>query len=798
MNRSVAKSAALTPGENMPDRHRERRSAWIARTRADTLFTTGAVLDALAMARSRIAASMSSAFHFVAMGAALAFCVVTSAMADPFPPFWGSGAVHYPPVAWPTEPADPKQCGPSCGQWLPYTRFQNGIADPRTQDPSNGGTAPQNYVNISSSCIDKTFPSIYYALRQGAAANGSQDVIMFRWRVEQIANNYATGPSAGSYGASDPWSSALWSVLFDVNGDGFIDLAAHLDGSSGSPSASIDRIVGIWSKLPTQSLDYLGDPTNVKLLGHNPTAFVDPGTSRILNFQDTVTPSPNWPNGAAETRWDYGTTRAKVVTTSPCNEYFIDYQIPVPMLDASSLGGPKITRSTPISMLFCTANSLNNPFQKDCALNRSWIGAGGQPGPFGDYISFNQPAPYAQPIVSSVTASAPTSCPGSYNLSAIVQDTLAVVNGVIVPSVKAVRFHYYYDTNGNGLADDGGTWTFASNATLKTGTLNTWLATWDATSLARGQYLIGVQAVDDNTKVDDGITPTGVDNRTFSYVAGDAQNRINVGGVAYVTLPAHSPPQTPIASENWWGNPSVTGTQTALVGVANNACGIAPTLVKSANVSNVAPSGTVDFTLTLSNPLGNAITVSQITDPLPTGFTFGSTLGGSIVPTTSPAGGASGTVTWTFSPPISIPASGSGTLQFRTTASATAGNYNNTATATTSFGAITGAPVGVAVDSARLTLSKTPSAYSINPDGTTQLVYTFTYSNASSVGVTGAQLSDVLPGGVTFVGCSGGSSCGNSSGTVTWILGSLAPGASGTATLAVTVNVGYAGTSLVN
>jgi len=55
--------------------------------------------------------------------------------------------------------------------------------------------------------------------------------------------------------------------------------------------------------------------------------------------------------GAAETSWDYGATRSKLVTTSPCNEYFIDYQIPVQLLDASGLGGPKITRTSPISMI---------------------------------------------------------------------------------------------------------------------------------------------------------------------------------------------------------------------------------------------------------------------------------------------------------------------------------------------------------------------------------------------------------------------------------------------------------------
>ena len=739
----------------------------------------------------------SSASRFATVLFCLLAVLSNAAHPDPYPPFWGSPAVHFPPVLWPAEPADPKQCGTNCGEWLPYTRFQSDVADPRTQDPSNGGTAPQNYVNVSSSCVDKTFPSIYYALRQGAAPDGSQDTIMFRWRVEQIANTYATGPSAGSYGASDPWSSALWSVLFDVDGDGYVDLAAHLDGSSGSPSAAIDRIAGIWSKLPTQSLDYLGDPTNVKLIAHNPTAFIDPATNKILNFQGTNTPVASWPNGAAETRWDYGTTRSKVVTTSPCNEYFIDYQIPVTMLDASSLGGPKITRSTPISMIFCTANSLNNPFQKDCAINKAWIGAASQPAPFGDYISFNQSEPYAQPIVSSVTATGPNTCPGTYTLSAKVQDTLAVINGKVVPSVKAVKFYYYYDTNGNGLADDAGAWTFAADATLKAGTLNTWTASWDATSLAKGQYLVGVQAVDDNTKVDDGIAPSGIDNRTFSYVAGDTQNRIYVDGTSYAAVPPHSPPISPSAAEDWWGNPSVTGTQTALVGVAINACGLAPSLSKSASASSVATGGNVDFTLTISNPLGSPITLSGIDDTLPAGFAYASNLGGTLIPTASPAPGATGAVSWTFSPPASIGAGGSATLVFRSTAAATAGNYNNTASANTSFGTLDSAPVAIAVDSARLSLSKTPSTYSIAPDGATQLVYTLAYSNDSTVTVTAASISDPLPSGTNFVGCAG-ASCSNASGTVTWSLGTLAGGAKGSVTLTVTVASSYASSSLTN
>lgn len=722
-----------------------------------------------------------------------------ASLAGPYPPTLSNGAAHFPAVEWPSEPANPLACGAECGQWKPYTRFQSGIADPRVQDPSNGGTAPQNYVNISSSCVDKTYPSVYYALRQGAAADGSEDVIMFRWRVEQIANTYATGPNAGAYGASDPWNSALWSVLFDVDGDGYLDLAAHLDGSSGSPSASIDRIAGIWSTRPTQSLDYIGDPVNVKLLAHNPTAFVDPGTSRLLNFGNRIAgaPQPTWPNGSAETTWDYGTTRAKRVSSSPCNEFFIDYQIPVKMIDASSQGGPKITRSTPISMVFCTANSLNNPFQKDCAINARWTGEAAKAAPFGDYVSFNQTEPYAQPIVSKVVATPPNTCPGSYTLSATVQDTLAVVNGSVVPSVQAVRFYYYHDANGNGLADDGGTWNFAADAALRPGTLNTWTAQWSGAGLPKGAYLIGVQALDDNTKVDLGVTPSGVNNRTFSYVAGDAQNRIEVGGTPYAPVPAHDPAlPAPGSAENWWGNPSVTGTQVALVGLALNNCGVAPTLTKTAGTANLVVGGQLDYTFAVSNTLNQPLTLDRIDDNLPAGFTVVSTTAGSLTPSTSPAPGATGSVAWTFSPPVTLPAGASGSFTFRAQAGNVAGNYNNTATASTGFGSLTSGPVPVAVDGARLSLSKTPNTYQATANGSTPLVYTLRYANDSSVAVANARIVDTLPAGVTYGSCTGG--CTVSGNQVTWALGTLAGGASGSVQLTITVNSGYPTSSLTN
>lgn len=715
--------------------------------------------------------------------------------ADPYPPEWNSGAgasIHYAPVTWPAEPANPLDCGTACGQWKPYTRFQQPMNDPRTRDPSNGGTSPQSYVNVTSSCSDKTKPSIYYYLHQGAT--DAQDVLMFRWRVESAPHNYAVGPSAGSFGASNPWSSALWTVLFDIDGSGYRSLAAHLDGSSGSPAKPIDMLVGIWGNSPSHSLDYVGDP-NVHLLGHNPTAFIG-STGKVLNFASSLTPTESWPNGANETVWDYGNTRARVVSTNSCTEYFIDYQIPISLLDASGISGPKITRSTPISMLFCTANSLNNPFQKDCSVNRTWIADATKAAPFGDYLSFNQTEVYSQPIISKVEAKAPTSCPGSYSLSATVQDTLALNSGVVVPSVQAVDFYYWFDADGDGTANDlSSQWVkITPAASLVTGTFNKWTSSWNATGLPKGKYLVGAQALDDNTKLDDNMTATGINNRSFSYAPGDSSNKIYIGGAwmsgQAASFPSHSPSQAPSAGENWFGNPSVTGNQIALVGTAINACGIAPDIDLSVSSPNVVAGGSFNYTMTLTNPAGNssAVTISSVVHSLPVGFSYQTTttLGTGGLGSSDP--GISGQdLTWSYGSPVNLAPGASASLTFAVTATSTSGNYNASTLANTSFGVIQSDPVAIAVDAARLAFSITPSAPSVAANGATQLTFTLHYSNDSAVAVTNAAISGNLATGATYVSCSGGTACGNTAGNLSWSLGSLAAGATGSATLVMTV-----------
>lgn len=718
----------------------------------------------------------------------------SNVLADPYPPYWSGGngeSIHFQPAPWPIEPIDPKDCSYTCGDWKPYTRFQREMADPRIQDPSNGGTSPQNYVNVASSCIDKTLPSIYYYLYKHPT-DSTKDVIMFRWRVEQIANTYATGPSAGNYGSTDPWNSALWTVLFDIDGDGYRDLAAHLNGSSGSPSTPVDRIFGIWGNIPTQSLDYINDP-NIHIIAHNPTGFV--GTSKLLNFHDSLSPDENWPSGSSTNSWDYGTTRSKLITTSTCNEYFVDYQIPVAMLDATGLGGPRITRDTPISMLFCTANSLNNPFQKDCAINKKWVGDAARPAPFGDYLSFNETAPYQQPIVSSVTAIAPTGCPGNYTFTAKVQDTIAIVNGVAVTTVKEVDFYYYYDTDGNGNADDGNLWTFAASGILKTGSLNTWTAIWNATSLPKGKYLIGVQAVDaeyidnnsnniydagDISLLDDGMTPTENHNRTFSYLTKSEVDAL-----------------TPPVNETWFANPDITSTQMAVIGVAINNCGLAPTMTKTASSNSVIAGDTVDFTLTITNLLNTTLTVNEIIDVLPPGFNYVNDSTSGNFGTANPSINGQ-TLIWTFSSPVNIDAGNSASLTFTANSTSVSGNYTNSAYSETSFGTIVSNPFTIGVDSARLSFTKTPDKYLVDPGGT--VTYNLSYSNDSSVTITNAIISDTLPSNVncTSYSLNGGIPQSCSGQNVTIPLGNIAGGESGNVTLNVTVNSNYNSPSLLN
>ena len=614
---------------------------------------------------------------------------------------------------------------------------------------------PQNYVNISSGCTDRSLPSLY------GYYDATDKILMFRWRVEQIANTYATGPNAGAYASSDAWNSALWTVLYDLDGDGYRDLAAHLNGSSGSPSVPIDRLAGIWGENSnSQSIDYISDPT-IHLVAQNYASYVITPSNRILNFGSSlspaamypaVSPSGTWPNGANERIWNYGMSRSVLVTTSPCTEYFVDYQIPVEMLDASAIGGPTIG-DKPFSMLFCTANSLQNPMQKDCAANTSWIADPAKVAQLGDLIVIsptNVITTVQQPVVAVVTASG---C-GPTTLTADVRDTISATNGVFSSSVISTTFYAYYDADANGSADDAGSsWIPVANGSA-TG-LTGWTAAWDSTAYLQGQWLIGVRAAD-NPAYNIYSTPR-VSNVTFSYY--QTQSDLNTKEGA------------PPTGQAWWANGAVWGT--AVIRSMVNTCGAPPLfLAKTVTPTIVAGGDEVTFTLSISNTGSEVVTVTVINDILPAGFRYVRNAGGSLTPLTSPSINLTGTITWTLNAGIA-PAS-TGTLSFVAQAADRVGTYNNVATAIAGGGKVTSPPAEVGVGEPRLTIAKSVTPSSVDPGGV--ITYTITYANDSAVSVRGAILSDLVPEGLENVTPLAGGSYDSGTRTATWNVGTVAAG----------------------
>ena len=655
-------------------------------------------------------------------------------------PYWDNGSgseVNFAPVPWPSD-----------GQWITYLYRADGINDQRTQDPSNGGTSPQSYVNVASGCSDQALPSVFYYYDPGT------QTIFFRWRAENAPNNYGTGPSPGAYRPTNPWNSGQWSVLIDTNGDGYRDFAVHLNGSWGDPADPIDELAAIWSPTLSNSLDYEGDPANVHVIATNPTAFVAGNsgstTSQLLQFNGNAVPSTvQWPNGASETVWDYGTTRAVDISSSTCREYFIDYQFPLAMLDATAYGGPAVTPNTPLSFAYATANSLNDPFQKDVVFNGVYS-CDGAPAPFGDPLTLGG-GQYSQAITTSITAGA-GSC--LVPLTAQVLDSVIIQNCEAQPPIDPVasKFVYWFDANGDGLANDAGSsWTDVPGALAFDGT--TMAVTWNTNTVATGQYLVAAELHDEDGNI----------TRTWLSTA---------------TAPVYT--NAPVAGIS----ASTQGVNYAKVVVANP-CGFPPpTLVKSASPTTVMGGGTTTYTLTINNPATTALTVSSIADTLPSGFAYAGNPGGTLgAPSSAPANGATGTITFTF-PSTSIPAGQSRTVTFDVTVGTQAGTFYNTATVYTSLGNASAAhTTGLTVQTAAMAITKSVALAS-NPGTPVTSVnrndvvrFTIGYSNIASSGTTNVVVTDALPPGFLYVSASPAPTSApavGTNGTVTWNIGSVA------------------------
>lgn len=630
-------------------------------------------------------------------------------------------AQQFNPVAW-----------PASNEWRYYTLKDTFFADPAVQDPSNGGASPQGFVNISSGTPDKSQPSIYFALKN--------NTVFIRFRVESDPNAY-TGNNAGN---TDPWKAATWIMMLDVNGDGWRDFAIYLNGDGGSPSTPIDRIQIIYSRLTnTQAI---APQTGVYVINEifsaqAYTSGINNGRMKQYDGNGNLLTPLNWDLPTK----DYGTTRT---LPDGYGGYFIDFQIPISLLDATAYNGPQITASTVFTAVFTTANSNTNPFQKDYAYVGAFCPSITAPFASGDPITFNPAASIPKIVVSEVTAAY---CP-TVNLSTKVITSQRIIDcATVASSVVINNFYYWYDQNGNNLPDEvGGAWTLITAGTATT--LGTWTATWNTATLPRGRYLIKVIAQDQSG------------NTADSYL------------------------QTVTQYPNVYA-------------IINNDCGIIPaTLSKSVNRSTIQANLSdaqrkVTYTITVTNPQASAITLDTLTDILPSTFKYlNDTTGGTLTPTTLPTANSTGTIFWRFSPAVSIAAGTVKTLKFNVLAGTTLGTYSNSVTAKGSTYFTSASNVApVTVTNAAATLTKTTSAVAgVNPNDTIR--YTLTYTNTGTIALTNVVVIDSLLQGLSNnVVVYNGGSFDSTTRKVLWNVGTVNAGVSGSVAVRVRVSQPYNG-----
>ncbi|HMP41993.1 MAG TPA: hypothetical protein PKA05_16560, partial [Roseiflexaceae bacterium] len=202
------------------------------------------------------------------------------------------------------------------------------------------------------------------------------------------------------------------------------------------------------------------------------------------------------------------------------------------------------------------------------------------------------------------------------------------------------------------------------------------------------------------------------------------------------------------------------------------------TINKAASSNAVSPGDPITYTISYANDSPVSVTGTVISDTLPIGLTFVSaTNGGSYNAGTR-------TITWnagnlaagdgpfsvSYSATITTPYPDAAAIPLLNTATI---DSNETVPATASERIFVDAPRPV------LAIQKSASSAIVAPGG--QVVFTISYANTGNAIASSVVLTDTIPSGFTFVSAT--SSGNHSSGTVTWNIGSLAAGATGSVQL---------------
>ncbi|KQC00063.1 gliding motility-associated C-terminal domain-containing protein, partial [Pedobacter sp. Hv1] len=234
---------------------------------------------------------------------------------------------------------------------------------------------------------------------------------------------------------------------------------------------------------------------------------------------------------------------------------------------------------------------------------------------------------------------------------------------------------------------------------------------------------------------------------------------------------------------------------------SNNSATVMPVPASAANVSvnktvdNATPTvGTnVTFTITAANAGPSTATGVNVTDILPTGYTY--------VSATAPLGTTYNSMTGLWA--IGTLANGSSTSLNITATVNASGNYTNTATisATTpdlDLSNNSSSVTPITASMANVSVHKTVN--NASPVVGSNVVFSITAANAGPSMATGVTVTDILPTGYTFVSANAPAGTTYNNNTGLWTIGSLANGANAILTITAKVNATglYANTATIN
>lgn len=207
------------------------------------------------------------------------------------------------------------------------------------------------------------------------------------------------------------------------------------------------------------------------------------------------------------------------------------------------------------------------------------------------------------------------------------------------------------------------------------------------------------------------------------------------------------------------------------------------TVVKTADKSTAAAGDQVHYTITLSNSGNIAGTASPVDDYDQAHVTVSAITGGGV--------DNGNTITWTN---VSVPAGGTTVLTYTGTIHGPFSGGNGTCQPgqfpVINLVTITGddSTVTVCVTAPPdLHLVKSADQTAITPGGS--ITYTLAYSNTGSGEATNVVITETVPAGTTYASCTGGCTTnGPPVTTVTWNIGTVPAGGTGSVTMTVTVN----------